>query len=71
MEINFNDSGIENSRTIYDYVAYGEKGQSFYSIDDGITWEDLNDPKKSGINKEKLDRKIIQFYCMENMIISI
>ena len=35
--------------------------------EEDLTWEDLNDPKKSGINKEKLDRKIIQFYCMENI----
>ena len=37
------------------------------SKEEDLTWEDLNDPTKAKINKEKLDRKIIQFYCMENI----
>ena len=37
------------------------------SKEEDLTWEDLNDPTKALINKEKLDRKIIQFYCMENI----
>jgi len=34
--------------------------------EEDLTLEDLNDPKKAEINKEKLNRKIIQYYCMEN-----
>ena len=34
--------------------------------EEDLTLEDLNDPKKAEINKQKLNRKIIQYYCMEN-----
>jgi hypothetical protein len=34
---------------------------------DDLTLEDLNDPKKARINNQKLNRKIIQYYCMQNV----
>ena len=34
--------------------------------EEDLTLEDLNDPKKAEINKEKLNKKLIQYYCMEN-----
>jgi hypothetical protein len=32
-----------------------------------LTLDEFNDPKKAKIFKEKLNRKLIQYYCMENM----
>ena len=35
--------------------------------DDNITLEEFNDPKKQKIVREKLKRKLIQYYCMSNI----
>ena len=35
--------------------------------DEELTVEEFNDPKKADIFKKKLNRKLIQYYCMENM----
>ena len=35
--------------------------------DEELTVEEFNDPKKADIFKTKLNRKLIQYYCMENM----
>ncbi len=32
-----------------------------------ITYDELNDPSKAGIAKEKLNKKLIQYYCLENV----
>ena len=36
-------------------------------IAEKLTEEEFNDPKKADIFKKKLNRKLIQYYCMENM----
>ena len=35
--------------------------------DEELTLEEFNDPKKAEAFKKKLNRKLIQYYCMENM----
>ena len=35
--------------------------------DDNLNLEDINDPSKAKINKQKFDRKLIQYYCVKNV----